>query len=62
VASTGSAGRRICRIRFFVTVDSTCGSNRHPIRQKSLGRRAQDLLKHVEKVLTNRCCDLTACC
>lgn len=26
----------ICRIRFFVTPDSTCGSNRHPIRQDSL--------------------------
>jgi hypothetical protein len=36
VASTGFAARPICRIRFFVTPDSTCGSNRHPIQQDSL--------------------------
>jgi hypothetical protein len=36
VASTGSATRPTCRIRFFVTPDSTCGSNRHPIQQRSL--------------------------
>jgi hypothetical protein len=36
VVSTGFAARPICRIRFFVTPDSTCGSNRHPIRQDSL--------------------------
>jgi hypothetical protein len=36
VVLTGFAARPICRIRFFVTPDSTCGSNRHPIRQNSL--------------------------
>jgi DDE superfamily endonuclease len=30
VASSGSVARRTCRIRFFVTADSTCGSDRHP--------------------------------
>jgi transposase len=33
--STGFAARPICRTRFFVTLDSTSGSNRHPIRQNS---------------------------
>jgi hypothetical protein len=35
--STGFVAPPICRIRFFVTPDSTCGNNCHPIRQSSLG-------------------------
>src|SRR5262245_14652275 len=37
--SSGFAAHPICRTRFFVTVDSTCGSNRHPRSQRSLDGR-----------------------
>jgi hypothetical protein len=36
VVSTGFAARPTCPIRFYVTPDSACGSNRHPIRQTLL--------------------------
>jgi hypothetical protein len=51
VVLTGFAARPTCRIRFFVTPDSTCGSNRHPIRQTSLDCPEPDarlLTAHVE--------------